>query len=231
MMVTLLGAAVSDALEDGRVVSGVGGQFDFVSMAQSLDDAMSILMCRARRESKGRASSNIRWNYGHSTVPRHHRDIYVTEYGIAATRGRSDRDTIDRLLHIADAEFQTELIAHAKAAGKVEEAYAMANDAGNNRAEIVQSVFDKYRDEFPAYPLGTDLTGDEQVLADALGWLQSNTSSTGSKIKTAVQAMFGGQASGEREEKAIARMGLIETTGISQVIMKRMLKLALQRTR
>ncbi|MEL7186346.1 MAG: acetyl-CoA hydrolase/transferase C-terminal domain-containing protein, partial [Pseudomonadota bacterium] len=50
MMITLLGAAVSDALEDGRVVSGVGGQFDFVSMAQSLDNAMSILMCRARRE-------------------------------------------------------------------------------------------------------------------------------------------------------------------------------------
>ena len=31
MMVTGLGAAVSDALEDGRVVSGVGGQYDFVS--------------------------------------------------------------------------------------------------------------------------------------------------------------------------------------------------------
>ena len=30
MMVTALGAAVSDALGDGRVVSGVGGQFDFV---------------------------------------------------------------------------------------------------------------------------------------------------------------------------------------------------------
>lgn len=230
MMVTLLGAAVSDALEDGRVVSGVGGQFDFVSMAQSLDDAMSILMCRARRESKGKASSNIRWNYGHSTVPRHHRDIYVTEYGIAATRGRSDRDTIDQLLHIADAAFQGELIAHAKASGKVEEAYVMAKDAGNNRPEIVQSVFDKYRDAFPAYPLGTDLTRDEQVLADALGWLQSNTSGNGKKIKTAVSALFGGQADGERVEQAIAHMGLTETTGIRQAMTKRMLKLALKRT-
>ena len=36
MMVTLLGAAVSDALDDGRVVSGVGGQFDFVSMAAAV---------------------------------------------------------------------------------------------------------------------------------------------------------------------------------------------------
>ena len=30
MMVTGLGAVISDALEDGRVVSGVGGQYNFV---------------------------------------------------------------------------------------------------------------------------------------------------------------------------------------------------------
>ena len=32
MMATALGAAVSDALDDGRVVSGVGGQYNFVAM-------------------------------------------------------------------------------------------------------------------------------------------------------------------------------------------------------
>ena len=230
MMVTLLGAAVSDALEDGRVVSGVGGQFDFVSMAQSLDDAMSILMCRARRQSKGKASSNIRWNYGHNTVPRHHRDIYVTEYGIAATRGCSDRDTIDRVLHIADAEFQADLIAAAKASGKIEAAYAMADDARNNRPEALQSVFDQYRDVFPAYPLGTDLTSEEQALAAALGWLQSNTASTGAKLKTILQSVLGKQAGSEREQRALARMGLEKTAGLGQAIMQRMLRLALQRT-
>jgi acyl-CoA hydrolase len=46
MMVTLLGAAVSDALEDGRVVSGVGGQYNFVAMAHALPDARSILRAR-----------------------------------------------------------------------------------------------------------------------------------------------------------------------------------------
>ncbi|MCW5574393.1 MAG: acetyl-CoA hydrolase, partial [Steroidobacteraceae bacterium] len=35
MMVTLLGAAVSDTLADGRVVSGVGGQYNFVAMAHA----------------------------------------------------------------------------------------------------------------------------------------------------------------------------------------------------
>ena len=36
MMVTLLGAAVSDGLEDGQVVSGVGGQYNFVAQAFAL---------------------------------------------------------------------------------------------------------------------------------------------------------------------------------------------------
>ena len=39
MMATLLGAIISDALDDGRVVSGVGGQYNFVSQAFALNDA------------------------------------------------------------------------------------------------------------------------------------------------------------------------------------------------
>src|SRR6185295_3550762 len=36
MMLTTLGAAISDGLADGRVVSGVGGQYNFVAMAHAL---------------------------------------------------------------------------------------------------------------------------------------------------------------------------------------------------
>ena len=227
MMVTLLGAAVSDALEDGRVVSGVGGQFDFVSMAQSLEGAMSILMCRARRESKGKSSSNIRWNYGHNTVPRHHRDVFVTEYGIAATRGCGDSETIDRLLHVADAEFHDELIDSARRSRKIESSYALADDAKLNRPDVIKSVFDNYRDDFPPYPLGTDLTGDEQALVEALEWLQSNTSTKKKKMKTLLRAL----TAKDSNENAIARMDLANPTGLGQIVMQRMLKLALQRTR
>ena len=49
MMVTLLGAAVSDQLENGAVVSGVGGQYNFVAMAHALPGARSILCLRATR--------------------------------------------------------------------------------------------------------------------------------------------------------------------------------------
>jgi acyl-CoA hydrolase len=44
---TLLGAVSSDQLEDGRVISGIGGQHDFVAMAQELPDARSIIGQRA----------------------------------------------------------------------------------------------------------------------------------------------------------------------------------------
>ena len=103
MMMSLLGAATSDALEDGRVVSGVGGQHDFVSMAQALPGGRSLLVLPATRTSSGRVTSNIVWRYGHTTIPRHLRDVVVTEYGVADLRGRSDQDVIVAMLGIADA--------------------------------------------------------------------------------------------------------------------------------
>src|SRR5262245_39872228 len=106
MMATLLGHVVSDALEDGRVVSGVGGQYNFVAQSFALEDARSIIMLRATRETKGHATSNIRWNYGHTTIPRHLRDIVVTEYGVADLRGKTDRDVIAAMLAITDSRFQ-----------------------------------------------------------------------------------------------------------------------------
>jgi acyl-CoA hydrolase len=39
MMMTVGGAACSDGLENGKVVSGVGGQYNFVAMAHELPGA------------------------------------------------------------------------------------------------------------------------------------------------------------------------------------------------
>ena len=114
MMVTLLGAAVSDALENGQVVSGVGGQYNFVAMAHALPGARSILCVRATRTHQGRTTSNIVWNYAHHTIPRHLRDIVITEYGIAELRGRTDEEVIAALLNVADSRFQDGLLAQAQ---------------------------------------------------------------------------------------------------------------------
>ena len=55
MMVTLLGSAVSDQLADGQVVSGVGGQQDFVAMAHQLPDGRSALLLQGHLAAQGRA--------------------------------------------------------------------------------------------------------------------------------------------------------------------------------
>jgi len=118
MMATARGAAVSDALESGQVVSGVGGQYNFVAMAHELEGGRSVLMLRSTRTHKGALESNVLWNYGHTTIPRHLRDIYVTEYGIADLRGKSDEDCVIAMLALADARFQDRLAAQAQATGK-----------------------------------------------------------------------------------------------------------------
>ena len=98
MMTTLTGAAVSDAVENHQVVSGVGGQYNFVAMAHAMEDGRSILMMRSTRERKGRPTSNVVWEYPHTTIPRHLRDVVVTEYGVALLRGKTDEECIQALL-------------------------------------------------------------------------------------------------------------------------------------
>src|SRR5258708_13169012 len=88
-------------------------------MAHALPDARSILTVRSTRAKSSKVTSNILWNYGNTTIPRHLRDIVVTEYGVADLRGLSDQDTIAALLNIADSRFQDGLKREAQAAGKL----------------------------------------------------------------------------------------------------------------
>ncbi|RYZ63934.1 MAG: acetyl-CoA hydrolase, partial [Proteobacteria bacterium] len=124
MQASLLGEASSETLPDGKVISGVGGQYNFVAMANELKGARSILMLRSVRIGKnGKSVSNIVWRPGHLTIPRHSRDLVITEYGIADLRGRSDEECIRRMLNITDSRFQSQLLAEAKASGKVSHDY------------------------------------------------------------------------------------------------------------
>jgi acyl-CoA hydrolase len=177
MMVTLLGAAVSDGLADGQVVSGVGGQFNFVAMAHSLPEARSILALRSTREKDGIVGSNILWNYGHVTIPRHLRDIVVTEYGIADLRGRTDQEVISALLNVADSRFQDSLKREAQAAGKLARDHQIPDEHRNNTPRTLEErfVLARARGMFSEFPFGTDFTNEEIVLAKALARLKTRT--------------------------------------------------------
>ena len=175
MMATVLGDVVSDALDDGRVVSGVGGQYNFVAQAFALEGARSVMMLRATRMRKGKSHSNILWRYGHITIPRHLRDIIVTEYGVADIRGKSDRDVIAAMLAITDSRFQDELLREAKDAGKIERTFQLPSATGDNTPDGIERALKPAVDAglLATFPFGTDFTEIERRLLPALQHLKS----------------------------------------------------------
>ncbi|MGY3544548.1 hypothetical protein ACVWZ4_000042 [Bradyrhizobium sp. USDA 4472] len=175
MMATLLGAAVSDGLDDGQVVSGVGGQYNFVAQAFALRGARSVLTFEATRQTGGAPQSNILWHYGHETIPRHLRDVFVTEYGVADLRGKSDADVIAAMLGIADSRFQDELVRMAKDAGKLPRGYEIPAARRENHPERIAAALKPAREAglLPSFPFGSDFTEVEQRLIPALEILQN----------------------------------------------------------
>ena len=174
MMATLMGAVISDGLENGQVVSGVGGQYNFVAQAFALQGARSILTVEATRQAGTKTQSNIRWNYGHETIPRHLRDIIVTEYGVADLRGKSDADVIAAMLQVTDSRFQPELARQAKEAGKLPKDFEIPIAYRDNLPERIAGALKPARDAglLPSFPFGSDFTDVEQRLIPALELLQ-----------------------------------------------------------
>jgi acyl-CoA hydrolase len=175
MVATLMGALSSDQLEDGRVISGAGGQHDLIAMAHALDGGRSIVGLRSTRRQDRRTVSNIVWRYANATVPRMLRDIVVTEYGIADLRGKSDRDVIVEMLGVADSAFQPALVRAAQRAGKLESTFTLPSWAAGNRAERIAAALAPARSDgtLPAFPLGTEMTEVEQALTGPLTRLRS----------------------------------------------------------
>lgn len=209
MLATLLGAAVADGLADGRVVSGVGGQYEFVTMAHALPDARSIIAVRSTRAKAGRVTSNIVYSYAHVTIPRHLRDIVVTEYGVADLRGLSDQDVVAALLNVADSRFQETLLREAQAAGKISRRHRIPDAHRNNTPQALeqQFVLPRARGLFSDFPFGTDLSREEIVLAEALAGLARRTGGVLGKIGAALAAARGGRVSAHLEPY-LERMGL-----------------------
>ena len=170
LIATLSGAVASDMLEDGRVLSGVGGQYNFVAMAHALEDGRSILMIRSTRKADGKVQSNIRWSYGNTTIPHQLRDFVVTEYGIADLRGHTDEQVATSLIEIADSRFQNELLEEAKRAGKIGRHYRIPDACRRNQPERLETILAPLRQRglFEEFPFGTDFTPEEVVLGKAL---------------------------------------------------------------
>ena len=224
---TLLGAGVADQLQDGRVLSGVGGQYNFVAQAHALHDARSVIILRSWRESGGEVSSNIVWEYGHCTIPRHLRDIVITEYGIADLRGKTDRKVIEALLNITDSRFQTALIEQAQHIGKLPKDFCLDPRFANNSPERLHAIAARHPHLFPEYPLGSDFSAQEQDLLRALNWLKSKFKLT--QIYELGKATLDAPAPHAFPEH-LARMQLAKPTGLREELYQRLLLAGLQAT-
>ncbi len=231
MMVTLGGAVVSDGLEDGRVVSGVGGQYNFVSQAFALPGARSIIALPSWRSDKGKPVSNIRWSYGHVTIPRHLRDIVVTEYGVADLRGTTDAEAIARLLNVTDSQFQNALMDKAKSAGKLPRDHRIPDAYQRNTPDHIEEALSPACEGelLPAFPFGTDFTETEQRLIPALGRLKDAQHSRRGLARLFMAGLRARKTVGDDE--CLERMGLLKGGGLKGFAYRALLRGALRRGR
>lgn len=218
MSVDLLGGAASDTLPNGQVISGVGGQYNFVAMSRELPDSKSILLLRSTHVVGGKRTSSISFGYPHLTIPRHLRDIVITEYGIADLKGKTDEQVICALIEIADSEFQKDLIEIAKKNKKISSSYELPAWASQN----TPSNLEKFRrsmnpDLFPDFPFQHDFTAVEESLVLALSKLKQMKHNPLSVLKlfkmglTAKSGLF---------EEQLKRMGLNKTSGFAEWVYK-----------
>jgi acyl-CoA hydrolase len=231
MMATLLGAVISDGLDNGQVISGVGGQYNFVAQAFALEGARSILTLESTRGVGKKAVSNICWSYGHTTIPRHLRDVIVTEYGVADLRGQSDADVIAAMLCVSDSRFQGELMRQAKDAGKLPKSYEIPAAHRENFPDRVTAALKAARDAglLPAFPFGSDFTDVEQRLIPALQSLKEASASPFDLLGLAWDGLRAGSPDADTAA-CLARMQLDHPKSFSDRLYRALLIAALARS-
>lgn len=224
LMVSLLGNVISDTLASGQVVSGVGGQYNFVSMAHAIPGGRSIIMVKSTRESGGRVSSNILWKYGRATIPRHLRDIVISEYGIADLRSKTDSEVIGALLNIADSRFQESLRQEAVAAGKLPRDYRVPARFGNNTPQRLQEMLAAARADghFGRFPFGTELSDEELRIAGVLKKIKAASNSFAGKMGLVRDILFPGAVT-EEISAPLKRMDLATAHSLKEKIYRRLL--------
>jgi acyl-CoA hydrolase len=230
MMATLMGAAISDGLEDGQVISGVGGQYNFVAQAFELAGARSVLAMESTRQARHNTLSNIRWSYGHQTIPRHLRDVFVTEYGVADVRGKSDAETIAAMLAITDSRFQDELAKVAKDAGKLPKPHEIPRENRDNFPERIAQALKPAREAglLPSFPFGSDFTEVEQRLIPALQLLRDAQQKPMSLPELLWQGMTQPPDASKRE--ALQRLSLDQPTTFAERAYRALVNAALARS-
>ena len=214
--VSLNGAVASDTLESGQVISGVGGQYNFVAMAHQLQTGRSILMVRASRQQDGEAVSNILSQYGSCTIPRHLRDIVITEYGIADLRSKRDAEVAAALIGIADSRFQPALIREAQQRGKLPADFSLPEARRQNTpAQIQRQIAEgEHSGLCPRFPLGCDFT-DLELEAGAL-----LTKLSGMNFREKARVLWRGVSASGHRQQILQRLALDSPENVHDQVLR-----------
>jgi acyl-CoA hydrolase len=217
----LLGSVTSETLSNGQVISGVGGQYNFVSMSHELPDSHSVILFHSTHSKNGKRISNINWGSEQATLPRHLRDVFITEYGFSFTRGLSDETVIESNLEIADSLFQNQLRELAIKNGKLRKDYKLPKSALENSPAAITQFFKPYSDYIAPFPFGSDFTPTEERLVLALNQIKERLPF---KMKILSLLILGLKIPVERYPEEIARMDLTHPKGVKQSVYQLLLR-------
>jgi hypothetical protein len=179
----------------------------------------------------GRLHSNFVWERPNETIPRHLKDIVVSEYGIADLRGQTDGETVKRILAITDSRFQQPLLEAAKKARKLESNYEIPAHQVQNTPEKLAAALSAARAQklLPPFPFGSDLTETEIVLAETLRHLKANTQSPQGLARLARDGLRAGNPPPEAEPY-LERLGLWQVETLRDKALRRLVVAALRET-
>ena len=190
-------------------------------MSHALPDARLLMMLRATHDNQDGLKSSIVWSYGHITIPRHLRDIVVTEYGVAELRGQSDSEIIERLIAIADSRFQDGLVRQAKDHGKLAPGYEVPERYRRNLPQVLEDKLHPWAEAglLPDFPFGTDFTDDELHIVRALQKLKHASHHPTELVTMAVKTLWEGR---EAPHAYLERLGLAEAHSFKDLFMRRL---------
>jgi hypothetical protein len=159
------------------------------------------------------------------------RDIFVTEYGIADLRGKTDHEIVTALVSIMDARFQEQFVANALRAGKLPRGYSIPERARSNRPEHLAKIMAPWRQQglFDELPFGSELTREEVELAKALKLLGNHASTWSGRLALLKQAMTASIDSSMLS--SLKRMDLHEPATLSQHLQRRLVIAGLRAVR
>jgi hypothetical protein len=156
--------------------------------------------------------------------------VFITEYGIADLRGKSDSECIEAMIGIADARFIDDLVAQAKQARKLPADFRVPEVWRRNTPQRLRDALAPLQGQglLDPFPFGSDFTEVERTLLPALTWLKSRGASLAGKLAIMGALVSPGPAvAGEGE--ALARMGFGHARGLADRLQKRLLSAALRR--